>query len=326
MGSLVSVIVPVYNAELFLEKCIESLQEQSYKNIEIILIDDGSTDGSSMICETVCLKDKRFVYHYKENGGVSDARNYGLKLSRGDYITFVDADDYVEKDYIKLQLENIEKHNCDIAICGFYIVDTHMNQSDNDKTAGILTGLDYIKSLSENIKLGGFSWNKIFRRKIIENILFPKNVRYCEDTYFVCEAVGRNAKIYYDSTPLYYYVQHGNSVTSSICKAFNDNEELEYNVTYKAIMKNQILKPQYYIWIEKIIATMSVNAYADIYCADSINKKKKQRLLERLKDDFKGSFYKVIRSDEVDMMAKLKLLIKFYFRFAVIKQKLRLSR
>ena len=326
MGNLVSIIVPVYNSELFLEKCIGSLQEQSYRNIEIILVDDGSTDGSRAICEAVCLQDERFAYYYKANGGVSDARNYGLKVSHGNYITFVDADDYVEKNYIKLQLENIEKHNCDIAICGFYIVDTHIIKSDNDKTAKIITGLDYIKSLSENIRFGGFSWNKIFRRGIIENIFFPKDVRYCEDTYFVCAAVGRDARIYYDSRPLYYYVQHNNSVTSSLSKAFNDNDELEYNVTYKAIMNAQFLNPQYHIWIEKLIAIMSVNAYAEVYCSIGIEKKKKQRLLGKLQSDFKRSFHRVIRSREISIMAKIKLFTKFYLRFSIIKQKLRAGR
>lgn len=324
MEELVSVIVPIYNAELFLKKCIGSLQEQSYNNIEIILVDDGSTDSSREICEAVCLRDERFIYYYKTNGGVSDARNYGLKVSHGQYITFVDADDYVEKNYIELQLQNIEAYNCDIAVCGFYIVDTDISKMSNNKAVGMLTELDYVKSLSENIYFGGFSWNKMFRRKIIDNIFFPKGVRYCEDTYFVCAAVGRGARIYYDSTPLYYYKQHSNSATSKY--AFNDKDELEYNVAYKMIIKDCPLDSKYHIWIEKIIATMSVNAFADICCFCNFDKKRKQRVLSGLKRDFKKSYNKVIKSHEVDILAKLKLFIKFYLRFSVIKRKLRTSR
>ena len=117
---IVSVIVPVFNVEKYLDKCIESLIKQKLKDIEIILVDDGSTDLSGKICDEWKTKDSRIQVIHKKNGGLSDARNVGVELAKGKYIGFVDSDDYVSDDMFQILYQNIEKENADISICGMY--------------------------------------------------------------------------------------------------------------------------------------------------------------------------------------------------------------
>lgn len=114
MNKLVSVIVPVYNVEKYLERCINSIIQQSYNNLEIILIDDGSTDASGKICDEYKEKDDRIIVIHKENGGLSDARNAGIKIFTGEYVTFIDSDDYVSKNMVSNMLDILEKSSCRI--------------------------------------------------------------------------------------------------------------------------------------------------------------------------------------------------------------------
>jgi len=123
MNNLVSIIVPIYQAEKYLHKCLDSIISQTYKNIEIILIVDGATDNSMNICEEYAEKDDRIVLKYQENAGVSITRNNGIDISNGEYIVFIDSDDYVEKNMIEELLTGVVENNCNIAICSLYIHD-----------------------------------------------------------------------------------------------------------------------------------------------------------------------------------------------------------
>ena len=116
---LISIIVPVYNVKDYLKKCVDSILKQSYNNIEVILVDDGSTDGSSIICDELKAMDSRVLVIHKENGGLSDARNCGVKEAKGKYVCFVDSDDFVDKDFVKILYTNIVDKSCDIAICRY---------------------------------------------------------------------------------------------------------------------------------------------------------------------------------------------------------------
>ncbi len=120
MEELISIIVPVYNVEQYLEKCVKSIIRQTYKNIEIILIDDGATDSSGKICDKLKLKDNRIKVIHKENGGLSDARNAGLKVAKGEYIGFVDSDDYIKEDMFETLYNLNKKYNSEISIVSYY--------------------------------------------------------------------------------------------------------------------------------------------------------------------------------------------------------------
>lgn len=115
---MVSIVIPIYNAEKFLKKCVSSVLEQSYKDFELILIDDGSSDNSSVICSEFAECDSRVIFIHQNNSGVSSARNCGLEAAKGEFIAFVDSDDYVEKDWLKLQINAMTANNADVAVCG----------------------------------------------------------------------------------------------------------------------------------------------------------------------------------------------------------------
>ena len=121
MGNLISIIVAIYNVDQYLEQCIDSIINQSYKNLEIILVNDGSTDNSKNICDYYSEIDKRIKVVHKKNGGVSSARNTGIDIATGDYIAFVDSDDYLELNMYETMINNLEQNQCDMGVCGYSI-------------------------------------------------------------------------------------------------------------------------------------------------------------------------------------------------------------
>lgn len=180
---MVSIIVPVYNTEQFLHQCIESIINQTYKNIEIILIDDGSTDKSGKICDEYAANDNRIKTIHNSNSGVSIARNIGLDNANGKYITFIDSDDYVEKNYIETLVNAIETNNAELAICG--IKEIRNSNTKIRKIRGKLTGIFY-EDYYAIIDFLCVPFSKIFLREIIEKyaIRFNTELRYAEDEIF----------------------------------------------------------------------------------------------------------------------------------------------
>ncbi len=151
MKELISVVVLIYNVEEFLPKCIDSLLKQTYKNIEILLVNDGSTDNSLKICNDYKKIDKRIRVYTKKNGGLSDARNYGIARAIGKYICFIDSDDWIDDDYIEFLYSNLIKNKCDISICNKYVeydngVQVIPSKSNNTIIMDNKTGFIYIKS------------------------------------------------------------------------------------------------------------------------------------------------------------------------------------
>lgn len=203
----VSVIVPVYNVEQYISKCLESLVKQTLTDIEIIVVNDGSKDNSKKIALEYTEKyDKKIVYLEKENGGLSDARNYGMKYTNGDYIAFLDADDYVELDtYEKLYNKAIET-NADMVECDFYW--EYPNKRIHDKNANYKNESD----MYANARV--VAWNKLYKREVLlnSNIEFPKGLRY-EDVEFFYKILPQLNKIEWINEPLIHYVQRENSIT-----------------------------------------------------------------------------------------------------------------
>ena len=222
---LVSIIVPVYNVELYIRECIDSLICQTYKNIEIIIVDDGSTDSSKTICDEFAKKDDRVIVLHKDNGGLSDARNFGMKYAKGDYISFVDSDDFVDNKFISFLMEKMIKFNANISACSF--VDYY---SDNHKVLKCKKNIEKYYSKEEAFKYlnieGYFSdsvCNKLFRRDLFEEIKFPVSKKY-EDRRTIYKLIEKSENICYSSTPLYYYRQREKSI---IHETSNDAELIE---------------------------------------------------------------------------------------------------
>ena len=166
-NKLISVVVSIYNMEKYLDKCINSIINQTHKELEIILIDDGSTDNSRTIAEKYSKIDKRIKYYYKKNGGLSDARNYGIKKATGEYIGFVDSDDYLEKEMYEELYKNIIKYNADISVVGFNIVyeDNNLNKVSYEEPYNkleVLNSKEAFDILFKDSLFGNFAWNKLY--------------------------------------------------------------------------------------------------------------------------------------------------------------------
>lgn len=219
--NMISIIVPVYNVENKVNRCLDCLVNQTYKNIEMLLIDDGSTDNSGQICDEYAKKDKRIKVIHKQNGGVSSARNVGIKEASGKYLMFVDSDDYMEKNTCEIMADAIEKYNVDLIIASY-------NTVYNDKimkhicTEKIYKNISDIKDDFRLIYMDCFlnsPWNKLFKKEFITK-KFDENMRYFEDYYFVLDYMDNIKNLATIETPLYYYVE---DVNSSLTKIFRED-------------------------------------------------------------------------------------------------------
>lgn len=216
MQEKISIIVPVYNVEKYIKKCIDSILAQTYKNYELLLINDGSTDNSGNICEEYRLKDNRITIINKENGGQADARNYGMEVAKGKYIIFIDADDYIDDNMLELLINPFLKYE-DISFtsCGYYNV--FLNDVLTNRNSGIEKILDKKQceiSLSRNKEICFMLWNKLFRRDILNNIRFIKGQLH-EEIHFMREVCKVMNKCYYIDMPLYYYIRERDGNTES---------------------------------------------------------------------------------------------------------------
>lgn len=212
---LVSIIIPVYNVEKYLKKSLESVSNQTYNDLEIILVDDGSTDSSGEICDKFAeINSKARVIH-KENGGLSSARNTGIKVAKGDYIAFLDSDDFLAVNYIETSLHLCDKYNAQISIMGMVYIGESVNQEivDKEKKNKIMV-LGKGDAIKESLYQKHFSCcapGKLYRKEVFEGIEFPLN-RLSEDLA-VCHLILNNADtIVFSSQNGYYYRQHNNSI------------------------------------------------------------------------------------------------------------------
>lgn len=211
----VSVIVPVYNVEQYLRKCLDSLVNQTLKDIEIIMVDDGSEDASSHIAKEYEKQYSNVKYYRKENGGLSDARNYGLKYATGKYIAFLDSDDYVDKTLYQKMYEKAKKEDCDMVECNFYWSYPRKNKKDiGEKYYGK-------KQMLEKARV--VAWNKLYKKEIIDKakVEFPKGLIY-EDVEFFYKLVPYIENVSFVKEPLIYYVQRKKSIINTQDKKTED--------------------------------------------------------------------------------------------------------
>ena len=221
MNDLISVIVPVYKVEEWLDECVESIVRQSYKNLEIILVDDGSPDNCPQMCDEWAKKDDRIKVIHKENGGLSSARNAALDIIKGDYISFIDSDDYIHPDMYKTMLEDAKRTGADIVKCGRYI--------DRDGTIERLTFIKKPREYNREEMLDCFFyhrddfcsgvWDKLYKSELFGDLRFPDGLN-SEDYYVYAIIYSSAKKLYYNNRPFYYYRKR----EDSICAADEINE------------------------------------------------------------------------------------------------------
>lgn len=234
MNELISVIVPVYNAEKYLRECVDSILNQTYKNFEVILVDDGSTDGSPAICDEYAKTDERVKVIRKENGGVSSARNLGLEVANGEYICFIDSDDFVSEDYLKNLYNSITENNSDMAFCKYVnyangkadvsreIFPDAPITFDSEKKRVDFTS----RFLCLNNNLTVSSWRILFAKSLLFKCKFDNRINVGEDLLFLIDVIKRVQKVSFVNSIMYFYRVNENSVMHTYRKDFLNNQLL----------------------------------------------------------------------------------------------------
>lgn len=250
----VSVILPVYNAERYLERCLQSILNNTYDNLEIICVNDGSTDRSMDILRKFADTDKRLVLINKVNGGVSSARNVGMEQASGKYIAFIDADDWIHMQYFEILLKLIQHANADLVICRYIITDNFRKDKtiENQKVEETYNWLDF-NSFFRDECAKNFSWGRLFRKEVIDTIRFAKKVPLYEDKIFNIELICQKPelKIIVTEHKLYYYFVNPNSSLHTLSaiyslpaakRFFYDAEETANSDEIKKIYLEEAIK------------------------------------------------------------------------------------
>lgn len=255
-NDIISIIVPIYKVENYLNKCVESLVNQTYKNLEIILVDDGSPDNCPKICDEWALKDSRIKVIHKENGGVSVARNVGLDIAKGNFIGFVDSDDYIHSTMYEKLYNSIKTNQSDMAMCCYSMVfddnsEQKLEESNLNKVIGI-NALEYsavcnYEKHENSLHIDAITlsiWRMLYKKDVIGDCRFDTDIGYGEDFLFNTNLLNNNTRISIVNESLYYYYQRVNAATH----CFNEKmiiTKLKYIDKIKEAIKYKVA-PQYY--------------------------------------------------------------------------------
>ena len=221
MNELVSIIIPIYKTEKYLHQCIDSVLNQDYSNLEIILVDDGSPDNCGLICDEYAEKDTRIKVLHKQNEGISAARNSGLDIAKGKFISFIDSDDYVSENYISIMLNEFNNKTIDLVICSYYL----LYNNNGDETIklpkehiiqnNILSGTDLIINRFSRLRTPyTVPWNKLYKSELFNNLRFEPGVIH-EDEFIYRSLMTNCKQVAIINPPLYYYRQREYSIMSN---------------------------------------------------------------------------------------------------------------
>lgn len=280
MEDLISVIVPVYKAEKYIHKCIDSIINQTYTNLEIILVDDGSPDNCGKICDEYAQKDKRVKVIHKENGGVSSARNAGIKNAKGEWFSFVDADDWIEKGFCEILLSKVVQNQSNIALCGYNrVTDNSVEKINASNKDLFFNSSEYlIKSLNPQTGFG-FCHMKLIKKEVLNNIFFDENIVVGEDALFnIMLSTNINKAIFVEQALYNYRINN-----QSVVKKYDKNYANKYLIAMQVIKKYLIekyndseIQQNYYNFVAYHILLIAVN-----YCYHLDNKGTNNRKLLR---------------------------------------------
>ncbi|MBA1336764.1 MAG: hypothetical protein HPY66_3200 [Firmicutes bacterium] len=216
----ISIIIPVYNVAPYLRECLDSIQEQTFKDFEAILIDDGSTDGSGKICDWYASKYKRFKVIHKSNGGVSSARNMGLDIAQGEYIGFIDPDDFISHNFYEMLFDSIERNSADISISGFKLVDQHgklvqFPEFFQTTIKGKLEGTEIMRAYARGEIIMAGLVDKLYKKSCFDNVRMPEGISLLEDGAIMPLVLSHAKTLVEEPRAIYYYRRRPNSLTSS---------------------------------------------------------------------------------------------------------------
>ena len=332
----ISLIIPVYNVEKYLKKCIDSVLKQTYKNLEILLIDDGSTDDSLKICNSYALKDSRIKVYHKDNEGLSATRNLGIKLSTGKYLAFIDSDDVLTEDYCETLFKAIKHSNSDVASVSLvmtrangYKIEINNEQEplNHDESTKVYTSKSMLKEVLLRKSFKNYICTKLYRRELFNSCQFKEKICY-EDVLFTYEMTKHINKIAYVDKVCYNYLKRKNSITAT-CSEKNLNDFLDVALyRYEDVKKNNQSYEVYntYALLESIISIsikhviahrqyQSVNEKSnhifDIICDALQDENLELKLIPLLKPSQKTSLYLILYNREL------------FYNFLEKKQKLK---
>lgn len=270
-NSLVSVVIPAYNIEKYLSRCLDSVLAQTYGNIEVIVVNDGSKDETGRVIDEYAAKDSRVLAIHKENGGVSSARLAGIKASSGDFIGFVDGDDFIEPDMYERLLSNAVKHNADISHCGYKMVfpKGHIDYYYNTGKTIVQDNMTGLKDLIEGSFVEPGLWNKLYSRSLILSFVEASGMDYSikinEDllmNYFLFKAAKHS--IYEDFCPYHYILREGSASTSKKEIHYTDPIKARKIIFYDAKESPALLSCSFSTYVRSLVAACGQNSFPAI--------------------------------------------------------------
>ena len=314
---LVSIIVPVYNVAEYLAECLDSVISQSYNQIEVILIDDGSTDGSEAICDEYAQRDKRIKVIHNSNHGVGYSRNAGLQMAVGECIAFVDPDDYLEGNFLEKMVGRLVEHRVDIVACNYSYVKhgaiiAHTVNIDNK----IVCKEEICEHVFIDNAIGGFVWNKLFRANIIKGIFFEETMNICEDTFYFMNVLSHQPKVYYMESPLYYYRIRENSAVNKIENIFDEDNNLKYASVFNQIKEKQLLGKNELNIIYACLCIKATGVKCDLKLTNSKNKQR----VKKLNKIIWSTMSIFLKSNKVATNKKIVVLLNHFFNIRRIKK------
>lgn len=214
MEDLVTIVVPIYNVEKYIDRCINSILNQTYKNLEIILVDDGSPDNCGKMCDEYAQKDSRIKVVHKENGGLSDARNAGIDIAKGKYISFIDSDDYIEPEYVEILYKTISEDKSDMAISSHKVI--YENGTVLEKATGeksVLNPKQVLKRILYDEGIDLSAWAKLYKIELFQEVRYPKG-RIFEDASTTYKLIDESQKVSINSKSTYNYMIRNNSISN----------------------------------------------------------------------------------------------------------------
>ena len=328
----ISIIVPVYNVEKYLEKCVNSIINQTYRNLEIILIDDGSTDNSGIICDELAKKDSRINVIHKENEGVSVTKNLGIKVSTSDYVAFVDSDDWLTEDYCECLYKNMVETNADVSIVAYNVVreddsiianlsiDSNMEQDE----IVVYEGQEIIKELLKQKTIKNFVC-KLYKKDILCD--FPVGVTY-EDIVFSFDVLSKAKKVVYTNRSCYNYLKRSGSITATVSeKNLNDFSQAIFN-RYKVVKEKypSLEKYNIYAFLESTLA-LSIKSVLSgrIYKHVNDNVVKFTNIIKEYMDSHEEELFSLLNDYQKLCIYLMKYNLELYYNFLKERQRLKVS-
>lgn len=289
MNDLISVIVPVYNVEKYLDRCVESIVDQTYKNLEIILVDDGSPDNCPQICDEWAAKDSRIRVIHKQNGGLSDARNAGMAIATGEYIAFVDSDDWIHNQYIERMIKAVTIYKVQLVACDLTEVygKTQEKPVDIDDVE-ICDAEQAINMLINGRKFKAVAWNKLYHKSLLNGEHFETG-RYHEDEFFTYRILGKNDRLAFVNAPLYYYFQREDSIMNSI--SIKHLDALDAYIERIDYLKNSF--PRLYIYDKAVFCVSCANFYREAFKLQGDEHQNCRNRIKICRKKIKFSFYEL---------------------------------